>query len=238
MKYVMDTAGKEGIYLRMIPFYNDYYPARPTFELVGKTKLINLRATPLDKAGNALMKRLMDIVGSLLLIILSIPVMLAVAIGVRLSGSGSVIFRQERVGRNKKPFIMHKFRSMYDNTAHDAWTVQNDARRTRFGRFIRKYSLDELPQLFDVLVGNMSLVGPRPELPRYVRQFKRDVPLYLVRQQVRPGMTGWAQIHGLRGDTSIEKRVEYDIWYIENWSLMLDIRILLRTAFGGFKNNE
>ena len=133
---------------------------------------------------------------------------------------------------------MHKFRSMYDNTAHDAWTVQNDARRTRFGRFIRKYSLDELPQLFDVLVGNMSLVGPRPELPRYVRQFKRDVPLYLVRQQVRPGMTGWAQIHGLRGDTSIEKRVEYDIWYIENWSLMLDIRILLRTAFGGFKNNE
>lgn len=238
MKYVMDTAGKEGIYLRMIPFYNDYYPARPTFELVGKTKLINLRATPLDKAGNALMKRLMDIVGSLLLIILSSPVMLAVAIGVRLSGSGSVIFRQERVGRNKKPFIMHKFRSMYDNTAHDAWTVQNDARRTRFGRFIRKYSLDELPQLFDVLVGNMSLVGPRPELPRYVRQFKRDVPLYLVRQQVRPGMTGWAQIHGLRGDTSIEKRVEYDIWYIENWSLMLDIRILLRTAFGGFKNNE
>lgn len=164
--------------------------------------------------------------------------MLLVAIGVKLSGSGSVIFRQERVGRNKKPFTMHKFRSMRDNTAHDAWTVKNDARRTGFGRFIRKYSLDELPKLFDVLVGHMSLVGPRPELPRYVRQFKEDVPLYLVRQQVRPGMTGWAQVHGLRGDTSIEKRVEYDIWYIENWSLGLDIRILLKTAFGGMINNE
>ena len=238
MQYVMDTAGKEGIYLQMIPFFNDYYPAHPTFDLVGKTKLINLRATPLEEEGNALAKRLMDIIGSLMLIVLFSPVMLAVAIGVKLSGSGSVIFCQERVGRNKKPFVMHKFRSMRDNTAHDAWTVRNDARRTGFGRFIRKYSLDELPQLFDVLVGNMSLVGPRPELPRYVRQFKEDVPLYLVRQQVRPGMTGWAQVHGLRGDTSIEKRVEYDIWYIENWSLGLDIRILLKTAFGGFLNNE
>ncbi len=238
MKYVMDTAGKEGVYLQMIPFFNDYYPAHPTFELVGKTKLINLRATPLESAGNALAKRMMDIVGSLLLIVLFSPVMLAVAIGVRLSGPGPVIFCQERVGRNKKPFVMHKFRSMRNNTAHDAWTVREDSRRTRFGRFIRKYSLDELPQLFDVLVGHMSLVGPRPELPRYVRQFKEDVPLYLVRQQVRPGMTGWAQVHGLRGDTSIEKRVEYDIWYIENWSLGLDIRILLKTAFGGMINNE
>lgn len=238
MKYVMDTAGKEGIYLQMIHFFNDYYPAHPTFDLVGKTKLINLRATPLEKAGNALAKRLMDIVGSLLLIVMLSPVMLLVAIGVKLSGSGSVIFRQERVGRNKKPFTMHKFRSMRDNTAHDAWTVKNDARRTGFGRFIRKYSLDELPKLFDVLVGHMSLVGPRPELPRYVRQFKEDVPLYLVRQQVRPGMTGWTQVHGLRGDTSIEKRVEYDIWYIENWSLGLDVRILLKTAFGGMINNE
>ena len=126
----------------------------------------------------------------------------------------------------------------YTNINHDEWTVQNDARRTGFGRFIRKCSLDELPQLFDVLIGNMSLVGPRPEIPKYVRQFKEDVPLYLVRQQVKPGMTGWAQIHGLRGDTSIEKRVEYDIWYIENWSFGLDIRILLKTALSGMINNE
>lgn len=133
---------------------------------------------------------------------------------------------------------MHKFRSMKDTVDHEGWTTHNDSRRTPFGAFIRRYSLDELPQLFDVLIGNMSLVGPRPELPRYVQQFKEEIPLYLVRQQVRPGMTGWAQVHGLRGDTSIEKRVEYDIWYIENWSLGLDIKILLKTAFGGLKNNE
>lgn len=238
MKYVIETAGKEGLQLRLIPFYNDYYPTHPTFDLVGKTRLINLRATPLNKVSNAFVKRFIDIVGSSLLIVLTSPIMLFVAIGVKLSGPGKVIFSHNRVGKNKKPFVMHKFRSMKDNVNHEGWTTYNDSRRTSFGAFIRKYSLDELPQLFDVLVGNMSLVGPRPELPRYVRQFKEEIPLYLVRQQVRPGMTGWAQVHGLRGDTSIEKRVEYDIWYIENWSLSLDIRILFKTAFGGMKNNE
>lgn len=127
---------------------------------------------------------------------------------------------------------------MRDKTAHDAWTGKDDTRRSGFDRFIRKYSLDELPQLFSVLVGNMSLVGLRPELPRYERQFKEDVPLYLVRQQVRPGMTGWARVYGLRRDTSIEKRVDYDIWCIENWSLELDIRILLKMAFGRVISNE
>lgn len=238
MKYVMETAGKEGLQLRLIPFFNDYYPAQPTFDLVGKTKLVNLRSTPLNKVINAFVKRAIDIVGSGLLIVITSPIMMFVAIGVKLSGPGSVIFSHNRVGKNKKPFVMHKFRSMKDTVDHEGWTTHNDSRRTTFGAFIRKYSLDELPQLFDVLVGNMSLVGPRPELPRYVQQFKEEIPLYLVRQQVRPGMTGWAQVHGLRGDTSIKKRVEYDIWYIENWSLGLDIKILLKTAFGGLKNNE
>ena len=238
MKYVMDTAGKEGLQLRLIPFFNDYYPAHPTVGLTGKTKLINLRATPLDKAGNAFLKRLVDIIGSILLIVATSPVMLLIALGVKLSSPGPVVFCQNRVGKNKKPFVMHKFRSMSAECNHEGWTVSNDSRKTPFGAFIRKYSLDELPQLFDVLAGNMSLVGPRPELPCYVRQFKEEVPLYLVRQQIRPGMTGWAQVHGLRGDTSIEKRVEYDIWYIENWSLALDIKILFKTAFGGLKNNE
>ena len=118
------------------------------------------------------------------------------------------------------------------------WTTKDDPRKTRFGSFIRKLSIDELPQLFNVLVGDMSLVGPRPEVPFHVRHFKEEVPLYLVRQQVKPGMTGWAQVNGLRGDTSIEDRVQYDIWYIENWSLGLDIQILLRTAFGGMVNRE
>jgi len=176
-------------------------------------------------------------IGALLLIILFSPVMLAVAVGVRFSSPGPVIFRQERIGRNKKPFQMLKFRSMRINdTSETAWSAGGDARRTRFGRFIRRYSLDELPQLFNVLKGDMSLVGPRPEIPYHVERFKQNIPLYLVRQQIRPGMTGWAQVNGLRGDTSITSRVEYDIWYIENWSLWLDIKILLKTAFGGMVN--
>ena len=134
---------------------------------------------------------------------------------------------------------MLKFRSMKVNDKQDTeWTTDSDPRRTPFGVFIRKFSIDELPQLFNVFVGDMSLVGPRPEIPFYVGKFKETVPLYLLRQQVRPGMTGWAQIHGLRGDTSIEERVEYDIWYIENWSIVLDIRILIKTVLGGFINNE
>ena len=134
---------------------------------------------------------------------------------------------------------MLKFRSMRINDSEKTgWSTSSDPRRTKFGSFIRKYSIDELPQLFNVFKGDMSLVGPRPEVPYYVHQFKETVPRYLIRQQVRPGMTGWAQIHGLRGDTSIEDRVEYDIWYIENWSLWLDISILFLTLFGGFINEE
>ena len=134
---------------------------------------------------------------------------------------------------------MLKFRSMrVTGTEQTGWSTNADPRKTRFGSFIRKFSIDELPQLFCTLAGSMSLVGPRPEVPYHVRHFKEEIPLYLVRQQVRPGMTGWAQVHGLRGDTSIEERVKYDIWYIENWSLWLDIRILFRTAFGGMINHE
>ena len=134
---------------------------------------------------------------------------------------------------------MLKFRSMRINDSEKTgWSTDADPRKTRFGSIIRKFSIDELPQLFNVLKGDMSLVGPRPEVPHYVRQFKEDVPLYLVRQQIRPGMTGWAQVNGLRGDTSIEDRVKYDIWYIENWSLQLDIKILFKTVFGGLVNNE
>lgn len=238
MKYVLEAADKEGIKVTLIPFYNEIYPAHPTFEIIGNSKTINLRATPLDNIGWALVKRGMDIIGSLVAIILfSIP-MVIVAIGVRLSSPGPVFFKQERVGLGKKPFRMLKFRSMRTDIDHNGWSTDEDERKTKFGSFIRKFSLDELPQLFNVLVGQMSLVGPRPELPLYVSQFKEEVPLYLVRQQVRPGMTGWAQVNGLRGNTSIEARVEYDIWYIENWSVGLDIRILFKTVFGGMMNTE
>ena len=181
----------------------------------------------------------MDIVGSALLILLTSPVMLVVAIGVKLSSPGPIIFKQMRVGYGKKPFAMYKFRSMRVNTQENTgWTTDTDPRKTKFGSFIRKYSLDELPQFFNVLKGDMSLVGPRPEIGHFVEQFRDEIPLYMVRHQVRPGITGWAQVNGLRGDTSISERVKYDRWYISNWSVGLDISILLRTVFGGFKNNE
>ena len=238
MKHVLTAADKEGVRVTLIPFFNDYYPAHPTIETIGKTKMVNLRATPLDNIGWAMVKRTMDLVGSLILIVLCAIPMIIIAIGVKLSSPGPVFFCQERVGRDKKPFKMLKFRSMRTDIDHNGWSTDNDNRKTRFGSFIRKFSLDELPQLFNVFVGQMSLIGPRPELPFYVSQFKEEVPLYLVRQQIRPGMTGWAQVNGFRGDTSIESRVEYDIWYIENWSLGLDLKILWKTAFGGMINSE
>ncbi len=238
MRHVLAAAEKEGVRVQMIPFYNEYYPTHPTIEAIGETKLVDLRATPLDNVALAAVKRLGDILIAGLMLVLLSPLMLAIAIGVKLSSPGPILFRQERIGKNKKPFVMLKFRSMRTDVDHSGWSTDNDPRKTKFGSWIRKFSLDELPQLFNVVAGSMSLIGPRPELPKYVEQFKEEVPLYLVRQQVRPGMTGWAQVNGLRGDTSIEDRVVYDIWYIQNWSVALDIRILLMTAFGGMKNSE
>lgn len=237
---ILAFADKEGIYVSLIPFYSDYIPVHPEIDTVGRSKLINLRATPLDNIGNAMIKRTGDVILSALAIIILSPLMLITMLGVRLSSPGPVFFKQERVGKDKKNFNMLKFRSMRVNAEENtAWSTDVDPRRTKFGSFIRKYSIDELPQLFNVFKGDMSLVGPRPEIPHYVNQFKESIPMYLVRQQVRPGMTGWAQVNGLRGDTSIEDRVNYDIWYIENWSATLDIEILFKTVFGGkFKNEE
>ena len=225
--------------ISLIPSFSRYMPRHIRMEELDHVKLIDMRAIPLDNPGAATIKRAMDIIGSALLIALTSPIMLAAAIGVKLSSPGPVFFIQDRIGKEKKPFRMYKFRSMrLNNESQTAWSQDIDPRKTIFGSFIRKFSIDELPQLFNVLKGDMSLVGPRPEIPFYVRQFREDVPLYLLRQQVRPGMTGWAQVHGLRGDTSIEDRVKYDIWYINHWSLSLDIKILFRTVFGGFMNNE
>ena len=165
--------------------------------------------------------------------------MLIVAIGVKISTKSTVLFKQQRVGKDKKVFTMLKFRSMKENSSEQTgWSKDEDNRKTKFGSIIRKFSLDELPQFFNVLVGDMSLIGPRPEVPFFVNKFKEEVPLYLVRQQVRPGITGWAQVNGYRGDTSIEGRIKYDIWYIEHWSIWLDIIILFKTVFGGMINSE
>lgn len=230
---------KCGTRISVIPFYNDVIPTRPTIDVVGNLKLIRLRTTPLDNPLNAFIKRAFDVVVSALLLLVLSPLLLLLYLTVKLESPGAVLFKQERVGYNKKIFTMYKFRSMVVNTEQDsAWSKKNDNRRTRFGSLMRKTSLDELPQLFNVLLGDMSLVGPRPEIPFYVEQFRESVPLYMVKNQVRPGMTGWAQIHGLRGDTSIPDRVKHDLWYIENWSFGLDLLILFRTAFGGMINQE
>ena len=239
MPQIIAAADKEGLRLSLVPLFNDYIPKTPSIVSLGRTKLVDMRVTPLDHLGWAMVTRAVDIIGSLALITVFSPVMLAVAIGVKLSSPGPILFHQERIGKNKKPFKMLKFRSMHITGTEDTgWSTNSDPRKTRFVSFIRKFSLDELPQFFNVLMGDMSLVGPRPEIPFHVLHFKEEVPLYLLRQQVRPGITGWAQVHGLRGDTSIEERVKYDLWYIENWTIWLDLKILMKTVFGGMINQE
>lgn len=232
---------KTGVRTLIIPDFFDYLPARPYFDNFAGMPMINVRDIPLDLTGNRIAKRVFDILFSLLAIIITSPVLLFVAIGVKLTSKGPIIFKQERVGLNRRTFQMYKFRSMQvlpEGTEDTGWTTANDPRRTRFGTFIRKTSLDELPQFFNVLAGHMSVVGPRPERPYYVDQFKEEVPKYMVKHHVRPGITGWAQSHGLRGDTSIEERIKYDIFYIENWSILLDIKIVFKTVINGFINKN
>ena len=236
---VIQLCEKSGTKVSVVPFYNDVIPTRATIDNIGSIKLIQLRTTPLDEPFNAAVKRGFDIAASALAMIVLSPLLTIIALAIKLSGPGPVLFRQERVGLNKKSFMMLKFRSMRVNDGQEtAWSTDADDRRTPIGAFLRKFSLDELPQLWNVLRGEMSLVGPRPEIPYFVEQFRETVPLYMVKNQVRPGMTGWAQVNGYRGDTSIPKRIEHDIWYIENWSFGLDIRILVMTVFGGMINRE
>lgn len=236
---VIAACEKTGVKVSIVPFYADYLPAQPQIDSLNGLPMINLRRIPLDNFGNSALKRCMDVVGSLVLIVLTSPIMLVAAIGVKLSSPGPIIFRQKRVGRNKKEFYMYKFRSMRVNDGSNTqWSRDRDPRKTAFGSFIRKCSVDELPQFFNVLKGDMSLVGPRPEIPFYVEQFKEEIPLYMVKHQVRPGITGWAQVCGLRGDTSIQERIAHDIFYIENWSIFFDLKILLLTLFKGMVNSE
>ncbi len=227
---VINICEKTGTKISLVPFYAKYMPSNPQVDNINGLPMINLRRIPLDNMANAFIKRAMDVVGALVLIVLTSPLMLIAAVGVKLSSPGPVLFKQERVGRNKKPFYMYKFRSMRVNASEKTgWSRNEDPRKTPFGSFIRKFSIDELPQFFNVLKGDMSLVGPRPEVPFYVEQFKEEIPRYMVKHQVRPGITGWAQVNGYRGDTSIKKRIEYDIYYIENWNVFFDLKILLMT---------
>ena len=241
LKGIIYVCEKLGVRAQIIPSYYKYLPAKPYVEEIGGIPLINMRYIPLDNILNKTIKRAVDIVGSLVAIILFSPIMLIVAILIKLTSKGPIIFKQERIGLNKKPFIMYKFRSMKMQDPEEEkkdWTTKNDSRKTKVGTFIRKTSIDELPQFFNVLKGDMSLIGPRPERPFYVEKFMNEIPKYMVKHQVRPGITGWAQVNGWRGDTSIEKRIECDIYYIENWSFSFDIKIVFLTIFKGFVNKN
>ncbi len=241
LERIVAMCEKSGVHTKFIPDYGNIIPTKPYTEDILGLPVINIRHVPLSNTFNMMVKRVMDIVGATLAIILFSPVMLFAAVLIKLTSKGPLIFRQERVGLHNKPFQMYKFRSMEVQTRRSersGWTVRNDPRVTPVGKFIRSTSIDELPQLFNVLKGDMSLVGPRPERPQFVEKFREEIPRYMVKHQVRPGMTGWAQVNGYRGNTSIRKRIDHDLYYIENWTVGLDIKILILTVFKGFINKN
>ena len=241
LEHIVSMCEKSGVHTKFIPDYNNIIPTKPYTEDLLGLPVINIRHVPLSNALNAFSKRCVDLFGAIVALILFSPVMAVVSVIIKATSPGPLIFRQERIGLQNKPFPMYKFRSMVvqDAASEKAkWTVQNDPRVTPIGKFIRKTSIDELPQLFNVLKGDMSLVGPRPERPQFVEKFREEIPRYMVKHQVRPGLTGWAQVNGYRGDTSIRKRIEHDLYYIENWTLGFDFKILFLTFFKGFVNKN
>jgi Undecaprenyl-phosphate glucose phosphotransferase len=232
MLRLISLAHRDRISLKVFPNLFEIMAAGVTIDDLGGLPLLSIRDVAL-RGWKLTFKRTMDLAGSLMGMILLSPLLLLVAILIKLDSPGPVFYVQERMGLDARSFLMFKFRSM----RHDAevngpgWTVKDDPRRTRIGAVIRRFSIDELPNLINVLLGDMSLVGPRPEQPNFVQQFRTMVPRYMDRHHEKAGLTGWAQVNGLRGDTSIYERTKYDLWYIENWSVWLDIKILIRTLF-------
>lgn len=241
LEEIVNLCEKSGVHTKFIPDYKQIIPTKPYTEDILGLPVINIRHVPLTNTFYAAMKRVMDIAGAICAIILFSPIMMFSVIMIKLTSPGPLIFKQERVGLHNHTFMMYKFRSMDvqpPEKEKTKWTVKDDPRVTNFGKFMRKTSIDELPQLFNVLKGEMSLVGPRPERPFFVEKFKEEIPRYMIKHQVRPGLTGWAQVNGYRGNTSIRKRIEYDLYYIENWTLGLDVKILFLTIFKGFINKN
>ena len=241
LEQIVSLCEKSGVHTKFIPDYNSLIPNKPYTEDLNGLPVINIRYVPLTNTINKMAKRMVDIIGSAIGLILLSPLLIVLAVLVKLTSKGPIIFKQERVGLHNKKFYMYKFRSMKVQTESEerkGWTVKNDPRVTKIGAFMRKTSLDELPQLWNILVGDMSIVGPRPERPQFVEKFKEEIPRYMIKHQVRPGLTGWAQVNGYRGDTSIRRRIECDLYYIENWSMVLDIKIMFMTVFKGFVNEN
>ena len=238
---IVNICEKSGVHTKFIPDYNRVIPSSPYLEDLGGLAVVNIRRVPLTNTANMLVKRVMDIFGAVIAIILFSPFMVIAAVGIKLTSKGPLIFKQERVGLHNRPFKMYKFRTMEvqkEEEEKKGWTKKNDPRVTKIGKILRKTSIDEMPQFFNVLKGDMSLVGPRPERPLFVEKFREEIPRYMIKHQVRPGVTGWAQVNGYRGDTSIRKRIEFDLYYIENWTFGFDLKILFLTFFKGFINKN
>ena len=241
LEQIVAACEKSGVHTKFIPDYNNIIPTIPYMEDLQGLPVIHIRHVPLTGVFNATMKRIVDLAGALFGLIVFSPLMLVTALLIKITSPGPVLFSQERIGLHNRPFKMYKFRSMEvqdPNRERSQWTTPHDPRVTPVGRFIRKTSIDEMPQFFNVLIGDMSLVGPRPERPLFVEKFKEEIPRYMIKHQVRPGLTGWAQVNGYRGDPSITKRIEHDLYYIENWSLGFDFKIMFLTVFKGFINKN
>jgi exopolysaccharide biosynthesis polyprenyl glycosylphosphotransferase len=239
MMRVLQAVGSELVEVKLVPDILQYAAIKASLEDLDGTPVINLTQVPLQGWGS-LVKRVVDLALSLVGLLLLAPLFPLVALAIWLEDRGPIFYRQERMGLDGRPFWIWKFRSMRvdaEASTGPVWAVAGDSRRTRFGGLLRQWSVDELPQLWNVLKGEMSLVGPRPERPSFVHEFKRHLPQYMLRHRVKAGITGWAQVHGWRGNTSVRKRLEYDLYYIENWSLVLDFRILWMTLRHGLRHN-
>jgi len=238
---IITSCEKEGVRALIIPDFYNMLPSTPHFYSFANIPMINTRDVPLDEMRNRFFKRVFDITFSLSVLTLLSPVFMLIAVGVKITSPGPILFKQKRIGLNKKEFVMYKFRSMKVSSSFESdtkWSSNNDPRRIKFGSFLRKTSLDELPQFINVLKGDMSVVGPRPERPYFVYKFKDDIPSYMIKHHVNPGITGWAQVCGFRGDTSIKERINHDLFYIENWTLLFDLKIIILTLNKNFLNDS
>ena len=240
LREIRDLFGDEAVTMHFVPDLVDIAPLRGRIEEFDGIPIISIQSSPLY-GWNSFLKRLVDFSVALVVVSIFAPLMIVIALLIRLTSTGSIFYRQERMGLDGRQFQILKFRTMKtdaEDSCGPVWASENDPRVTSIGRWLRRTDLDELPQLFNVLKGDMSLVGPRPERPFFVEEFRRIIPKYMLRHKVKAGITGWAQVHGWRGNTSLEKRIEHDIYYIENWSLRLDLKILALSLFRGFLNKN
>ncbi len=237
---ILSSVGQECVDVKFIPDLMQYMSLRVGVEELDGIPIVNLRETPIQ-GWNSVIKRGFDILFSIFFLILSAPVMALLAFLIKLSSPGPILYKQKRMGLDGHLFFMYKFRSMRvgaEKNSGAVWAKKRDSRRTKLGAFMRCTSLDELPQFVNVLKGDMSLVGPRPERPPFVQKFRENIPKYMLRHKVKSGLTGWAQINGWRGNTSIEKRIEYDLYYIQNWSVTFDLKILIMTIWKGMISKQ